>query len=686
MPLFSPTVLGKRIGAGVSGLIGLFRVPTDNPELLRAQFLALSKQAPLLYFLLISNSAAVAFTFSRLAPVWLSVGVPTVLCSLCATRLYIWWRQGKKAPVLGDEALRGHLQLTNILACVIGAVFTAWGLVLFHYGDTSAKAHVAFYMAITVIGCIFCLMHLRSAALAITLLVNIPCAIYFFLQPDPTLKAITVNLILVCGTMIAILFIYSRDFARMVKAQQDLRQQQEALTVQQRETQALSDENFRLANLDSLTGLTNRRHFFASIENLFAEASGEGQAGAKTFAIGIIDLDGFKPVNDTYGHQTGDRVLIEVGRRLTEICGADIKLSRLGGDEFGVIVTRCCCEAELLALGAAISRSIALPFTIGASHAMIGASIGIALYPQSADTAEDLFERADYGLYHAKRHQRGQTVIFSREHEDEIRSHSVIEQALQNADLDAELSLQFQPIVHIADGSLVAFEALARWQSPVLGAVSPAVFIPVAERSGLIGTLTKILLRKALATAAQWPAHVRISFNLSAHDLATPENVLQLIALIHGSGVAPGRIDIEITETATSYDFAQAHTAVSTLKALGVGISLDDFGTGYSSLSHVHRLPLDKIKIDRSFVTDIESDAASRKIVRSLLTLCKDLKITCIVEGVETEAQLKVLTKLGCAFVQGYYFARPMSAGAAQTYLDISSQGQDAPLPLTGSL
>jgi diguanylate cyclase (GGDEF)-like protein len=685
MPLFSFHSLEKRIGAGVSALIGLFRVPTDNPELLRAQFLALSKQAPLLYFLLISNSAAVAFTFSRRAPAWLSIDVPAVLCALCATRLYIWWRQGKKAPVLSDEALHSHLRLTNILACFIGAVFTAWGLMLFHYGDTSAKAHVAFYMAITVIGCIFCLMHLRSAALTITLLVNIPCAIYFFMQPDPTLKAITVNLILVCATMIVILFIYSRDFARMVTAQQDLRRQQEALTVQQSETQALSDENFRLANLDSLTGLTNRRHFFASIETLFAEASNDAQGGVKTFAIGIVDLDGFKPVNDTYGHQTGDRVLVEVGRRLTEVCGADVKLSRLGGDEFGVIVTRHCGEAELRALGAAISRSIALPFSIGASHAMIGASIGIALYPQSADTAEALFERADYGLYHAKRHQRGQTVIFSCEHEEEIRSHSVIDQALQNADLDAELSLQFQPIVHVADGSLVAFEALARWQSPTLGAVSPAVFIPVAERSGLIGNLTKILLRKALATAAQWPSHVRISFNLSAHDLATPENVLQLIALIHHSGVAPRRIDIEITETATSYDFGQAHKAVSTLKALGVGISLDDFGTGYSSLSHVHRLPLDKIKIDRSFVTDIETDASSRKIVRSLLTLSKDLKITCIVEGVETDAQLKVLTKLGCTYVQGYYFARPMSAGAVQAYLEIAGCGRDA-LPLTGSL
>ncbi len=672
MPPSASSVLRQKLGTGLGQLVGLFRVATDNPELLRAQFLALSKQAPLLYFLLISNSAAVAFTFSRLAPAWLSIGVPAVLCSLCAARLYIWWTQGKKAPVLSDEALSNHLRLTNFLACCIGAVFTIWGLMLFPYGDVSARAHVAFYMAITVIGCIFCLMHLRSAALSITLLVNVPAAVYFFLQPDPTLKAITVNMILVCGTMIVILFIYSRDFARMVEAQQDLRRQQEALTVQQSETQALSDENFRLANLDSLTGLTNRRHFFASIENLFDPVSHQ----AKPFAIGIIDLDGFKPVNDTYGHQTGDRVLIEVGQRLTEVCGADVKLSRLGGDEFGVIITRTCCEAELLALGAAISRSIALPFPIGTSHALIGASIGIALYPQSADSAEALFERADYGLYHAKRHQRGQTVIFSCEHEDEIRSHSVIEQALQNADLDTELSLQFQPIVQITDGSLTAFEALARWQSPVLGAVSPGVFIPVAERSGLIGTLTKILLRKALATAAGWPDHVRISFNLSAHDLATPENVLQLIALIHGSGVAPRRIDIEITETATSYDFAQAHSAVMTLKALGVGISLDDFGTGYSSLSHVHRLPLDKIKIDRSFVTDIETNAASRKIVRSLLTLCKDLKIACVVEGVETEAQLKVLAKLGCAFVQGYYFARPMSAAAAQAYLDLAA-GRD---------
>ncbi len=644
-------------------LLALFQVPTGNPELLRAQFLALSKQAPLLYFLLISNSLSVCYTFIPLAPAWLSIYIPAVLCSLCAGRLYIWSRQGRKASHLSDEALRNHLRLTNVLSCVIAIVFTSWGLMLFPYGTVFAKAHIAFFMSITAIGCIFCLMHLRSAALSIGIIVNVPCAAFFFIQHDATLMAITVNLLLVCATLIAILFIYSRDFARMVETQQ-------ALTVQQRETQALSDENFRLANLDSLTGLTNRRHFFAALQEL----SSPQDSPAQEFAIGIIDLDGFKPVNDTYGHQTGDRVLVEVGRRLTQVCGSGVMLSRLGGDEFGIIVQGY-TRAELMALGSAISRIVALPVAIGNSHARIGASIGIALFPHSAETAEALFERADYSLYYAKRHQRSQTVIFSHEHEEEIRSQCIVEQALQNADLEAELSLEYQPIVDTDKGKTVAFEALARWQSSTLGTVSPGTFIPVAERAGMVSELTKILLRKALMAAATWPADVRISFNLSAHDLATSENVVQLIALINQSGVVHKRIDIEITETATAYDFDQAHAAVTALKALGVGISLDDFGTGYSSLSHVHRLPLDKIKIDRSFVTDIETNKASHKIVRSLLALCKDMKIACVVEGVETESQLKVLQKLGCSLIQGYYFARPMRDMETHAYLTSEHEG-----------
>ena len=193
----------------------------------------------------------------------------------------------------------------------------------------------------------------------------------------------------------------------------------------------------------------------------------------------------------------------------------------------------------------------------------------------------------------------------------------------------------------------------------------------MAERAGLIRGLTKALLKQALAAAASWPAHMRISFNLSAHDLSDAESVVQIIALINRSGVDPKRIDFEITETSVSQDFKQAHAAVLTFKALGVGISLDDFGTGYSSLSHVHRLPLDKIKVDRSFITDIDSNPVSLKIVKSLTALCADMNLTCIIEGVETEVQLKVLRELGCRMVQGYYFARPMPAAEVMDYLGV---------------
>jgi diguanylate cyclase (GGDEF)-like protein len=472
---------------------------------------------------------------------------------------------------------------------------------------------------------------------------------------------------MVCVTLIIILFVYYRDFAGLV----DIRQ---ALTNQQRETQELSDDNFRLANLDSLTGLSNRRHFFAALEQLF-----DGSVAERIpFAIGIIDLDGFKPVNDTYGHQTGDRVLIEAGRRLAQVCGDQVLLSRLGGDEFGIIVKGDLEEDDLLSLGARISRIIELPFQVASSQALIGSSIGIALYPRSAENVDGVFERADYALYSAKRHKRGGTVIFSESHEEEIQNHSVIEHALQTADLDTEFFMMFQPIFDIRLGHTVAFEALARWNSPVLGAIAPSTFIPVAERAGLISNLTKAFMRKALLVAAQWPEQIRLSFNLSAHDLGTSENVLSLISLIHQSGIAPKRIDIEITETATSHDFEQAISAIQALKALGVGISLDDFGTGFSSLSHVHRLPLDKIKIDRSFIADITHDNSSLKIVKSLVTLCNDMNLGCVVEGVESPSQLEILKRLGCSLIQGHYFATPMSGAAVLPYLSMEGRGKKA--------
>ena len=644
----------------LAATIMLFRVPADNPDLTRAQFDAFSKQIPLLYFILMSNTIAVAYTYVNVAPDWLTMIVPSVLTVLAALRTYWWLRQ--RHQVRSDADILRNLRATNWLTLPIGAGFTAWSFALYPYGDPFAKSQVAFYMAVTVIGCIFSLMHLRSAALIVTLIVDVPYVLFFFATGEPTLKAIAVNNLLVSGAMVTVLFIYYRDFADLVASRKSLLAQQAA-------TQALSDENFRLANLDSLTELPNRRRFFAELSSAFADA----ERRHVRVAVGIIDLDGFKPINDNYGHSVGDRVLIEAGRRIREVCEGfgpqRVEFARLGGDEFGLVVCGDPEDTDLTRLGERIGSQVKLPYQLDTAHTGLSCSIGFALFPDSATTSEALYECADYALYHAKRHQRGRTVIFSSELEAEIRSRGVIENLLRTSDFGAEMELVFQPIVDAMSEHTAGFETLARWHSPRLGWVSPADFIPAAERIGLIRPLTQALLARALATAGTWPDDIRLSFNLSAHDVCAAEGILPLISIIEKSGLSPRRIDFEITETAVTFDFVRAQQSIATLKAMGCGISLDDFGTGYSSLSHVHRLPLDKIKVDRSFVAEINENPVSHKIIKSLAGLCDDMEIACVVEGVETRAQLDSLRRLGCDFIQGYYFARPMPADAIADYL-----------------
>ena len=584
----------------------LFRVPADNPDLTRAQFDAFSKQIPLLYFILITNTLAVAYTYLPVAPAWLTVAVPCALTLLAGSRTFWWLRQ--RHLVRSDADILRNLRATNWLTLPIGAGFTAWSFALFPYGDPFAKGQVAFYMAVTVIGCIFCLMHLRSAALIVTLIVDVPYVLYFFATGEPALKAIAVNNLLVSGAMITVLFIYYRDFADLVASRKSLIAQQVA-------TQALSDENFRLANLDALTELPNRRRFFAELSSAFLEAERRG----KTLAVGIIDLDGFKPINDNYGHSVGDRVLIEAGQRVREVCEGfaeqRVSFARLGGDEFGLVVCGDPSDEDLATLGERIGERVKLPYQLDTAHTGLSCSIGFALFPRAATSAEALYECADYALYHAKRNLRGRAVIFSSELEAEIRSRGVIENLLRTADFNTEMELVFQPIVDATSERTTGFEVLARWDSPRLGRVSPADFIPAAERIGLIRALTQALLARALGAAVSWPDDVRVSFNLSAHDICSPDGILPLIAIIQHSGVSPHRIDFEITETAVTFDFARAQQSIAALKAMGCGISLDDFGTGYSSLSHVHRLPLDKIKVDRSFVADVNDNPVSHKII-----------------------------------------------------------------------
>ena len=629
--------------------VRLFTVPRDNPALTVAQYDAFSKQVPLMYAILLINMVALASTHASSAPAWLVYYLPGVMGVIGLARM-ISWGFSRNRKVDAPEAYR-KLRSTNIVAAPIAAVFTCWALLLLPYGDAFQRSHVAFFMAITVIGCIFCLMHLRSAAFAVTVIVNVPFFLTMLIMGGPTFVAMGVNVILVTLAMIAILMTHYRDFRRLNESRLAL--------------QALSDENLRLANLDSLTMLQNRRSFFRSLEERFNHA----RAAGETLAVGVIDLDGFKPVNDMHGHSAGDKVLVEISDRLTRQASDRLAVFRMGGDEFGVLF---CCpedEAEVHKLGSVICDTICEPINIGGGTVQVTGSIGFAIFPDVGSDGQALYERADYALYTAKRHHRAGTVVFNAQQADELSRQKVVEDAMAAADLKRELSLVFQPIVQASTGRCVAFEALARWESPLIGRVSPAEFVPVAEHSGRITMITWLLLEQALEQARTWPNGTMLSFNLSAHDLVSAEGVLRIVGIVSASGIDPARIVFEITETAVMRDFDQAQASVELLRRLGCGVALDDFGTGYSSLHHIHKLPLTKIKVDGSFVRDIQNQPASVKIVKSLLTLCADLQLDAVVEGVETSAELAVVQSLGASLVQGYYFSKPLSAQDAAAFL-----------------
>lgn len=637
-------------------LISLLAGPARSPELLQAQISAFSRQVPLMYALVMVNSVALAATHLSSSPPLLTLVFPGVLCAAALYRLIAWARvQKQPIDAAGAEKM---LRRTVIISAVLGVGFTGWALSLMPYGDAYAQAHVAFFMGITAIGCVFCLMHVRAAALLLTGLIVGPLTVALAISGKPVFIAIALNLVLVAVTMIIILLIYYRDFADLVESRRSLQ-------IRQGETQRLSDDNLRLANLDNLTGLPNRRQFFALLESMTVRAADEGGR----FVVGVIDLDGFKPVNDAYGHAVGDRVLIEAGARLGRDHGRPLFVARLGGDEYGLILDDDVSDQALAQLGARLCDALRAPYVMPGVTAQVTGSVGFAAYPEAATTPELLYERADYALYHAKQHVRGAAVVFSETHETAIRTAGVIEQALRHADLDAEFHLAFQPIVDIDTGRVVACEALARWSSPTLGAVSPGDFVPVAERSGLIAAMSPVFLGWALKAAATWPESVRLSFNLSVRDITDPDQVRRMVQIIRDGGVEPGRIDLEITETAMMRDFEQAERALAMLKGLGVRISIDDFGAGYSSLGYVHRLPIDKLKIDASFVRGLEAGGKRRAIVKTIVDLCRNLDLDCVVEGVETTEQVLLLRALGCRIAQGYLFARPMDGEQLADYL-----------------
>ncbi|KAA8686772.1 GGDEF domain/EAL domain-containing protein [Pseudomonas caricapapayae] len=623
-------------------LCPLMSVSSDNPRLLQAQYIALSRQLPLMYFVLLLNTWALAFTHWATAPMGLTLLVPTVLTIGCGIRARKWLLTVNKTPPASSKIL-ATLRGTNRLVGIISAAFAAWSLSMYPYGDAYTQAQVAFFMGITVIVCIFCMMHLQSAALITAVIVNTAFVIFFVSTHNITFIATAANIVLVSIGMLIILSHQYRDFTSLVNAQF--------------KTEQLSNANLLLANRDSLTGLPNRRQFFQTLDAAMSEA----MLHRSGLAVGVLDLDGFKPVNDLYGHSVGDRLLMLVADRLITIVSDTVQVSRLGGDEFALVVKGDISDEALLMFGKQLCTLIHESFEVSQIPIQIGATLGFATFPATADNAAQLYENADYALYQGKNHSPGSTCLFSASHREQLNADGLTEQALRRANLETEFHLLFQPIIESCTRETVAFEALARWDSPELGVVSPAHFIPIAERIGMINELTAPLLTQALQRALSWPSPIRLSFNLSAHDCATWESVKRIVEIIENSGFDASRLDLEITETAVMQDIGQVQQAIAQFRQLGCGISLDDFGTGYSSLSQLHALALTNLKIARSFVTGVHDNPISYKIVKSLVALSLDMSLDCVIEGVETQEELNMLTSLGCTMVQGNFYSPPIT-------------------------
>ena len=426
----------------------------------------------------------------------------------------------------------------------------------------------------------------------------------------------------------------------------------------------LRDEMQTLADCDVLTGLPNRRSFFRDMDIVLAAA-----ATGEPFDVALIDLDGFKPINDIYGHSVGDELLIAVGGRLRDAVGSLGVAARMGGDEFAVILRGRRSPAALDAFGAQLCDALRETYLLGSVAANISGSVGFVRVPDATLSPSQLLERADYALYFAKQNLRGAPVVFTDRHEAEMRDFSVVDQTLRTSDLDAELSIVFQPQVDVQENRTVSFEALARWNSARLGPVRPDIFIKAAERSGLITHVTLLLLEKALKQVRTWPVDTRVSFNLSARDLRSGISIDNVCAAVRDSGIDPHRIEFEITETAMLTDFEQACDALSKLKAMGCRVAVDDFGSGYSSFSYIHRLPVDKIKIDRSFVVQLVKHSSALKIIKTIIDLCRNLNLECVIEGVETQAEMAALVQVRARYIQGYLFARPMPGDQVLPFL-----------------
>jgi diguanylate cyclase (GGDEF)-like protein len=613
-----------------------------SEALVREQYRTLSNQVPVLYCIVIINCLFMGYAIRGSAGILLTFSVPAIAAPLILIRLWIWRRRSKNPVEIGIAKLRKMLWGNVIAATVVAFLLGNWAVAIMYSAPKEYFAYIPLFVILSMVTCAYCLKALPAATYSVMIMVTTYVSIAMIMTSDAKLIGITANIILVACLII---YMVGKEFEQL-RHLVDSR----SIMVEQRA------DATRLANRDPLTDMPNRRAF---LDALYER---KRNAPEKSVSVIMIDMNGFKPINDTYGHAAGDLLLVSMGRCLTNVVANTGVVARLGGDEFAVLFTNG-EEAEWAYKQAQLMiYEIHKPIMLQQHEIRMAAAFGIAHKSQMPDDPMELMQNADVALYKAKMNKFSAIGMFENSMAESFRRRTLIEQALSDENQMDQIDLNFQPIFALADGKHIGFEALARWEHPNLGTISPTEFVGAAERNGLATKLTIHLFRQAIAVAKQWDESKRLSFNISGSGLGTSHLDSIIPIIMKTEQFDPSRLSIEVTETALLRDTAAAQKILSRLQSIGVRIALDDFGAGYASIGYLQEMHFDDIKLDGSLISNIVTNAKSRELLIGVLHLCKAVGADVTAEMVETTDQLELLKTLPITNIQGYLVGKPVRA------------------------
>ena len=641
-----------RIAAIVDRCLGLARGSRRDQALAEERFRALGRQVPWLYAILLVNLIGVNVSSVEQGQDLLNIG--NVVALLLIARMVYWLRVRRRMPPA--SAIAGELRKTFLVCTLFCLCYGWWSLTRYQLSVGDGRMPVVLFASLAAVGCSFGLSAFPAAARLPLMMLGVPLALQLISEREMVPVGMGASIILLTVVTFRLIAAHDEGFVKLVYSRFDIERERERAAAAE---VVANDEKARarqIADTDALTGIANRRAFLAEVEVIAAR--GEGSV-----AVALIDLDGFKPINDTFGHETGDRLLIEISRRLQAVIPEGGTVARLGGDEFALLFL-CGDRSDAQSVGERAVRCAGEPFASTGGALCISACAGVSFHAADHADIRQALRQADIALYSAKRSGKGKVAFFTSALEAEIRRRTAIEQALRAPAIEDSIDLAFQPIIDLQTMQLTSFEALARWRHSELGWIAPSEFIPITERISVVEQISDGLLARAAEQAKRWPVSVNLSFNLSAVQLCTLSAAERIIEIIAAAGLAPTRLQIEVTETALLADFLVARRNLAYLRKHGVRILLDDFGAGYASISYLREIEFDAVKLDGTII-DRAANGSGLPLLQGVIRLCDAMGLPCVAERIETDAELAMLRDLGCRYGQGFGLARPMGADAA---------------------